>query len=66
MSSVVRKEDAHRLVDQLPANATWEDWYSGTDHGLFNSWVFGDRLRFIQFQPVNGGRDLSINLLISN
>ena len=25
MSSVIRKEDAHRLVDQLPANATWED-----------------------------------------
>ena len=25
MSSVVRKEDAHRLVDQLPANATWDD-----------------------------------------
>jgi hypothetical protein len=25
MSTVVRKEDAHRLVDQLPANATWDD-----------------------------------------
>jgi len=25
MSTIVRKEDAHRLVDQLPANATWED-----------------------------------------
>ena len=25
MSSVVRKEDAHRLVDRLPANATWDD-----------------------------------------
>lgn len=25
MSTLVRKEDAHRLVDQLPANATWDD-----------------------------------------
>ncbi|MBL3535858.1 MAG: hypothetical protein JMN27_18820 [gamma proteobacterium endosymbiont of Lamellibrachia anaximandri] len=25
MSAVVRKKDAHRLVDQLPADATWED-----------------------------------------
>ena len=25
MSVVVSKEDAHRLVDQLPANATWDD-----------------------------------------
>lgn len=25
MSAVVRKEDAHKLVDQLPANATWDD-----------------------------------------
>ncbi|RLJ17528.1 hypothetical protein DJ031_14560 [bacterium endosymbiont of Escarpia laminata] len=25
MSTVVRKKDAHRLVDQLPENATWED-----------------------------------------
>ena len=25
MSTVVRKEDAHRLVDQLPDNATWDD-----------------------------------------
>ena len=25
MSTVVRKEDAHKLVDQLPANATWDD-----------------------------------------
>lgn len=25
MSTVVKKEDAHRLVDHLPANATWED-----------------------------------------
>jgi len=25
MSTVVRKEDAHRLVDRLPANATWDD-----------------------------------------
>jgi len=25
MSSVVRKEDAHKLVDQLPPNATWDD-----------------------------------------
>ncbi len=25
MSTVVRKEDAHRLVDQLPADATWDD-----------------------------------------
>ena len=25
MSSVVRKEDAHRLVDGLPPDATWDD-----------------------------------------
>jgi len=25
MSTVVDKEDAHRLVDRLPAEATWED-----------------------------------------
>ena len=25
MSNVVRKEDAHKLVDQLPPNATWDD-----------------------------------------
>ena len=25
MSDVIRKEDAHWLVDQLPANATWDD-----------------------------------------
>lgn len=25
MSTVVKKEDAHRLVDQLPDNATWDD-----------------------------------------
>jgi|APFre7841882724_1041349.scaffolds.fasta_scaffold43041_2 hypothetical protein len=25
MSAVVRKEDAHRLVDQLPPDATWDD-----------------------------------------
>lgn len=25
MSTVVSKEDAHRLIDQLPANATWDD-----------------------------------------
>ncbi len=25
MSTVVRKEDAHKLVDQLPPNATWDD-----------------------------------------
>ena len=25
MGTVVRKEDAHKLIDQLPANATWED-----------------------------------------
>lgn len=25
MSNVVKKEDAHKLVDQLPANATWDD-----------------------------------------
>jgi hypothetical protein len=25
MSTVVRKEDAHKLIDQLPANATWDD-----------------------------------------
>ncbi len=25
MSTAIRKEDAHKLVDQLPANATWDD-----------------------------------------
>lgn len=25
MSNRVSKEDAHKLVDQLPANATWDD-----------------------------------------
>ena len=25
MSSVVRKEEAHRLIDQLPPDATWDD-----------------------------------------
>lgn len=25
MSNVVRKEDAHKLIDKLPPNATWED-----------------------------------------
>lgn len=25
MSGVVKKEDAHKLIDQLPANATWDD-----------------------------------------
>lgn len=25
MSAIVRKEDAHKLIDQLPENATWED-----------------------------------------
>lgn len=25
MTAVIKKKDAHRLVDQLPANATWEE-----------------------------------------
>lgn len=25
MSTIVTKEEAHKLVDQLPPNATWED-----------------------------------------
>lgn len=25
MSSLVSKEDAHRLIDQLPTDATWDD-----------------------------------------
>ncbi len=25
MSTIVSKEDAHRLIHQLPANATWDD-----------------------------------------
>lgn len=25
MSSVLRKQDAHKLIDQLPSNATWDD-----------------------------------------
>lgn len=25
MSGIVRNEDAHKLIDQLPPNATWDD-----------------------------------------
>ena len=25
MPTVIQKEEAHRLVDRLPANATWDD-----------------------------------------
>ncbi len=25
MSTVIQKEDAHKLIDQLPPNATWDD-----------------------------------------
>jgi len=25
MSTLVKKEDAHRLIDQLPEDATWDD-----------------------------------------
>ena len=25
MSTIVKKEEAHRLIDQLPADATWDD-----------------------------------------
>ena len=25
MSTIVSKDEAHRLIDQLPANATWDD-----------------------------------------
>ena len=25
MSAVVRKEDAYKLIDRLPPNATWDD-----------------------------------------
>ena len=25
MCTVLEKEDAHKLVDQLPSNATWDD-----------------------------------------
>mgnify|MGYP003589739463 CR=1 FL=1 len=25
MSSVIQKEEAHKLVDRLPDNATWDD-----------------------------------------
>lgn len=25
MSNVISKQEAHKLVDQLPADATWED-----------------------------------------
>ena len=25
MSAIVSKEEAHKLVDQLPANASWDD-----------------------------------------
>jgi len=25
MSKALKKEEAHKLIDQLPANATWDD-----------------------------------------
>ncbi|MBU2570813.1 MAG: hypothetical protein KJ725_12440 [Gammaproteobacteria bacterium] len=25
MSTIISKEDAHKLIDQLPAHATWDD-----------------------------------------
>lgn len=25
MSTIVNKEEAHKLIDQLPVNATWDD-----------------------------------------
>ena len=25
MSTIVSKKEAHKLIDQLPANATWDD-----------------------------------------
>ena len=25
MSTIASKEEAHKLIDQLPANATWDD-----------------------------------------
>lgn len=25
MSTIVSREEAHKLIDQLPANATWDD-----------------------------------------
>lgn len=25
MSAIISKEEAHKLIDQLPANATWDD-----------------------------------------
>jgi predicted DNA-binding protein len=25
MSTIISKEEAHRLIDQLPENATWDD-----------------------------------------
>jgi len=25
MSSMMQKEEAHRLIDQMPPNATWDD-----------------------------------------
>ena len=25
MSTVLKKEDAHKLIDELPVNATWDD-----------------------------------------
>ena len=29
MSTIVRKEDAYKLIDQLPVNATWDDLMYG-------------------------------------
>lgn len=35
MSIIFGKEEAHKLIDQLPANATWDDLmhdiYAGSD-----------------------------------
>ena len=25
MSAIISKEEAHKLIDQLPSNATWDD-----------------------------------------
>jgi len=43
MPTVVQKEEAHQLIDRLPANATWDDLiheiyvHEAVDRGLADS-----------------------------
>ena len=43
MSTVMKKEEAHKLIDRMPQNATWDDLMreiyvrEAIEHGLSNS-----------------------------